>query len=343
MTCVRSCVSGFAVVAFFGIIAGTPGIRAEETTPELGISGFFDVNAGPAGKRDNPFALGPFELDLESTLNEHVSGSAAIVYQDDIAEVGVGFVDLHMFGEGQSSSSPRGRIFSDPGYHVQIGRFDIPFGLDYLLYATPDRPTVTPPLSTELMFEGGWTDNGIRVLKAHPVFNTTLYVVNGFDEGYAVGGRIGLRPFENPFSSHTIRVSPLLEIGVSGALDMDKKSNRQLTIAGADLEMNIPAGRVLAEYMMGRNHDTCTDQKSWYLMTILPGRMIGMDFVSRYEEQRNDIPEESDDLISRVTFGLSKKLFEITSIKAEYIRYIHGASILLANPDTYTIQVVITF
>lgn len=328
---------------FAAIIGWTSGVSAEDQKPTLEISGFFDVSAAPLTDRDNPFALGPFELDLESTLNDHISGSAAVVLDTGEAFIGPAFIDLHYFGEGQSSHSPRGRIFSDPGYHIQFGQFDVPFGLDYLFYATPDRPTITPPLSTDLMFEGGWTHPGIRIFKAHPIFNASAYMVNGFNPGYVAGGRLGIRPLENPFSSHRIRETPLLEIGVSGAIDLDQHSSSEGDMRGADLEMNIPGVRVLAEYILMKHKDTGLDQRSWYVLAVHPVEVIDSNIIARYEEYREDTGEGAGDTTTRLTVAVSKSIFHITRLKVEYHRFPRGASRMEEHRDGFAGQLAITF
>ncbi len=68
----------------------------------------------------------------------------ALVWDGDTAEIGVAVVDFHMFDD---SIPARGRIFSEQGFHVQAGRFDLPFSTDYQYFAAPDRITVSAPMS----------------------------------------------------------------------------------------------------------------------------------------------------------------------------------------------------
>ena len=63
----------------------------EETDSGLELFGFFDIHADRFKEADNIFGLGAFELDIEAPFSERFSGSAAMVFEDGVAEIGVGF------------------------------------------------------------------------------------------------------------------------------------------------------------------------------------------------------------------------------------------------------------
>ncbi|MBI5187780.1 MAG: hypothetical protein HZA07_01725 [Nitrospirae bacterium] len=127
-----------------------PPAEEGDKTERPSFSGFFDINVSDLKERDNPWALGPFELDMEYH-KENLAAAGALVFDNGAADIGVAFVDYHQFDH---TISPRGRIFYEPGFHIQVGRFDIPFGLDYLYFATTDRETITPPSHHRLC--NGW-------------------------------------------------------------------------------------------------------------------------------------------------------------------------------------------
>ena len=325
-------------------IINPPEPEEGETEFELEITGFFDVHADRLKETENIFGLGPFELDLEAPFNENISGSAAMVFEDGVAEIGVGFIDLHFFELSASPTSPRGRIFTDPGYHMQIGQFDIPFGLEYLYYATPDRLNISAPPTTELIFDGGWTDIGIRVIKAHPLYNMTAYLVNGSESGYAGGGRFGIRPFENPFSAHEIREVPVFEFGLSGVYDMDADSKKEFSIWGTDLEVNISNLQVISEYVYSNNAQDDIEQHSYYTQFQYSIQPVELNAFGRYDEFREKSKDADDEsLTNRITVGLSKELYGVSIVKFEYHYYPERDNKLSEHNEVISTQLVITF
>lgn len=328
---------GMLIIVYFKGIA-------QEFKPELNLSGFVDVHAKQLRETKNIFGMGPFELDLESQIRSHVTGSAAMVFVDGTANLGVGFVDLHFFKESRSPSSPRGRIFTDPGFHLQIGQFDIPFGLDYLFYATPDRPTISPPLLTEMTFDGGWTDLGMRMFFTNPAYNSTVYIVNGFDTGYTLGGRLGIRPLENPFSARAIARIPVLEIGLSGVFDVDENSKKEFLLYGVDTEINIQNCNIIYEYVLKNHSQIDLKQQNFYLMLRYSTGIFDINLLSRYEEyQEKNVNSTINILTKRVSFGLTKEIYGGSILKIEHHFYRGDNLDLSNNKDVTTCQFVINF
>jgi len=149
----------------------------------LKISGYFDVNMSNYKNKPNIFDLGDFELDIVHSY-EHLEVAAALVFNQG-AELRVGFIDYHFIG---GSISPRGRLFSEKGIHLQVGKFDIPFGNDWQHYTPANRISITPPLTTDDIMEGGYNDVGVRFLANFVSFYGTLYILRGIEEGYSYGG-----------------------------------------------------------------------------------------------------------------------------------------------------------
>jgi hypothetical protein len=150
----------------------------------LDIKGFFDVNAKSDNSTDQTFSVGSVELDLEFAYNDHFAASSALVLCGNSAGVdysapaaiscggsgpgglggggagiAVALIDYHQF---DNSIPPRGRIFNNQGFHIQAGRFDLPFSTDYQNFANSDRVTVTAPITTSRMQFGGFNGDGIR-------------------------------------------------------------------------------------------------------------------------------------------------------------------------------------
>jgi len=320
-------------------------VEEEEGNDYGGVefSGFFDVNASQFRESDNIFGLGPFEFDIEAPFHDTFGGSAALVFEDGVAEVGVGFVDIHLFKTEFSNSSPRGRIYTDPGYHLNIGLFDVPFGLDYLFYATPDRMNISAPLTTELVLDGGWTDLGIRAFKAHPSYNISAYTLNGFEDGFVSGTRFGVRPLANPFSSHAIREVPLMEIGLSGAYDVNKEMDKETTCLGIDLEMNIAGMQFVCEYMERDDNLTGLERNAVYAQLFKNIESLGIGVYGRYDEYHELAAGSVKTTTSRVTASINRELLGMSLVKLEYQYYPENSMKLSENDDVIMAQLAISF
>lgn len=162
----------------------------KETTG-LEVSGFFDVYASNYNNNPNIFEIGNFELDLEHSFAQYFQVASALVFNTDGAELAVAFIDFHLRG---GSIAPRGRLFKEQGVHLQVGKFDLPFGNDWQYFASPDRLQVSAPLTTEYVNSEGYNDTGLRILGQFVSLNFTTYIIKGIEEGVSFGGRIGLTP-----------------------------------------------------------------------------------------------------------------------------------------------------
>ena len=109
----------------------------------LKLSGFFDVYISNYQNKPNILEVGKFELHIDNAYKSF-QVSAALVFNKG-AELGVAFIDYHIFG---GLISTRGRLFKEKGIHLQVGKFDVPFGNDWQRYISPHRITFSPPLTT---------------------------------------------------------------------------------------------------------------------------------------------------------------------------------------------------
>jgi len=181
----------------------------------LDISGFFDVNAKTDNSTGQTFSVGSVELDLEFDYYENFAASSALVLCGNspgasffaptqltcggsgpgginagAAGIAVAFLDYHMFDH---SIPPRGRIFNNQGFHIQVGRFDLPFSSDYQNFANKDRMTITAPITTTRMqFSNGMNSDGIRSYGSWNMFNYSAFWTDAMyaDNGTTLGGRL---------------------------------------------------------------------------------------------------------------------------------------------------------
>ena len=310
------------------------------------ITGFFDVQANRMKETKNVFGLGPFELDLDASYNEHATMSAAIVIEDGETEIGPALIDFHLFKPTGSLHNQESQISAEPGFHIQIGYFDVPFGIDYLFYASPDRLTISAPLYTDHLnyFDGGWTDIGIQIYKTHPLYNVTAYVVDGSDTGYAAGSRLGISPFENPLRENYDEEVPVFEFGLSGVHDIDRDSKSEYSIWGADLELNYSNARVLCEYVQSSSILDNIGQRSYYTQIQYPIQPLELDAYCRFDGYKEKNKETDDELLTKhISVGLLKELYGVSVLKIEYKYFPEDHNGFSEHNDRIYTQLVITF
>ncbi len=324
----------------------------------LQISGFFDVSISNYKNKPNVFALGNFELDLEHNFKENFQVAAALVFFQG-AELAVGFIDYHLFG---GSISPRGRLFAERGFHIQVGKFDVPFGNDWQNYSAKDRITVTSPLTTEMVLDGGYNDEGARILIKFIPANITLYMVDGIEEKYSFGGnsyggRIGFTPFNNPYILKR-KTIPAFEVGFSYIHDIDNTGSLSEKVYAVDLESKIAPIIIRSEYYK-RDKSAGVVFDGFHVtggidfsdISALPVIIYG-----RYDlfRMKNLIPESyttaqetgEEDKLSRFTAGLNINIFKISMLKAEYQQFLETYEDYedqYYKEKLYYVQLVITF
>ncbi len=321
----------------------------------LQINGFFDVSISNYKNKPNVFSLGDFELHLEHDY-KHLQVAAALVFHDG-AELGVGFIDYHIFG---SRISLRGRLFRDEGLHIQVGKFDVPFGNDWESYLPSDRITVTPPMTTEIIMDGGYNDEGIRILLNFVSFNATVYMLDGIEQKYtyggnSFGGRIGLTPFSNPYELRSGSI-PVFETGFSYIYDIDRDGRTTEKIYALDLKSKI--GPVIASseyYYRDKNvgiklygyHVTAGFDLNYFslLPVILYGRYEEITIEEIVAISNKEATEKNP--LTRITAGININISNISYLKLEYQNYIDAyeeyRNDQYYSKMLYYVQLVITF
>lgn len=194
---------------------------------QVDVSGFFDVQyAKPSDQQDvfSGFQYGQFEIDLSARANRRITmeGALALNQNEQKFEPGFGYLQLDL--------SPRARergARSSGGYlrefGVQLGQFNVPFGLDYQVIPSIDRSLVHAPLMNRRTIDS-WNSIGVNAYARSEQWSLVGFVVNGLTGGYTAGGRIGLKP------------GPNMELGFSYARGMTLRDGLQTTeVVGADI------------------------------------------------------------------------------------------------------------
>lgn len=337
-------------------------LKASAEEKGLDISGFFDVNAKTDNSTDQTFSVGSVELDFEYAAFEHFAASSALVLCGNSAGVdsaapaaifcggsgpgglgggqagiAVALADYHWF---DNSIPPRGRILNNQGFHIQAGRFDIPFSTDYQNFANTDRVSVTAPITTSRMQFGGFNGDGVRSYGSWKVFNYSVFWTDAMyaTDGTSVGGRVGLAFGQNNYRSHKNNPEGI-EVGVSYLADLDKNDDLRHAVYGVDFSVGYGFLRLQNELMLTQAYenfvgDNGTDfgkpHELGYHSTLLADleRFIDYPLIAfiRYGrwEPKAKFAQDFDgtlvsiENISALTIGLNYRFNDYLKLKFEY-------------------------
>ena len=262
---------------------------------------------------------GAFELDATADLIDDFQASVAVLNDSTGLSIPVSFIDYNTSG---GRIAPRGRLWVEKGFHVQLGRFDVPFGNDWQFFASKDSVSISRPFTTDLVMNGGYNDEGMRALGNDGSYNFNVFVLRGFNAGHLVGTRLGMTPFGDPFSFNSARDANIFELGLSYFYDGNSswRKNEVGEAVDAEIRMNDWLGRF--EYMT-RKQEALPDAeriilRGWhYTQEYSPDEMSmwPTTLFARYEQgviSPPEIatlgPEAGDERDVRVTAGFKTNL-----------------------------------
>ena len=204
---------------------------------QIDISGFFDAAAVAnfLDSKQNEFFINQFELDFSYSHQSHFSVGSAITYNNETENMELAMAFIHYsFDDGPGKHPRREETYDHSAF--LIGKFDMPFGLDYLSYASIDRPTLTQPLVIEKTI-AGWNDIGIDYHLFAGNLKFDIWAVNGFKEGLGLGGNVRYSLF------------PFLEIGTSHSSDISNFQNVNDWLSGVDVKIDTEIFQIKSEFL----------------------------------------------------------------------------------------------
>ncbi len=203
--------------------------------PEL--SGFFDGLSifNSSEGNTHKFMINQFEFDVSYAHESHFSVGTAVAFNNETENMELAMAFVHYSFDGGPGKHPRREETYDHSA-LLIGKFDMPFGLDYLSFASIDRPTITQPLVIEKTI-AGWNDIGIDFHMFAGNFKFDVWAVNGFAEGIGLGGNIRYTLF------------PFLEVGYSHSSDIVELEKREDWLNGVDLVLTTEIFQLKSEYL----------------------------------------------------------------------------------------------
>ena len=333
----------------------------ESVTSPLLLNGFFDVLATANSENDQPFSLGALELDIQYDQLENFAVSAALVWADDAAEVAVAVLDYHV----SSHTVPtRGNLFGEAGYHIQIGRFDIPFGNDYEYFASVDRPNITAPLTTDRLQGGGFNSDGIRAYGSWEQLDYAVFWANSFfeEQGTSLGGRIGYTPTRDYYRIHNRDKQGDFVVGFSWINNINSEQEKERSIYAFDLTFSYGMTTLIMEYISsktdrsiilfdetnaglenesGFNARLVFDLDSFNL--FMSYEQWEPEYTHVFDEDNESISYAVDDL-ERAIVGINYSFYEYLQLKLEYLNHLNRST---EEPgfenDRLTFQMVASF
>lgn len=258
----------------------------------ISLTGFAVAQSTARSQPGKTVDLTTIELDGTIELGQRLQGAVSFVRSGTVVEIPVGFLDVHF---GGALIAPRGRIFAERGVHLQAGRFDLPFGGDWLRFAATDRGFSSAPAITDFINDGGLNDIGVRAYSVTARWNASAWVVRGALEGKAAGARVAITPFSNPFVFPAPAADRPLEIGVSTHVDTHAGDIADQRVA-LDVALRHGDAAIDAEWQQRRVRSAVQDlvpgtARGWHVSTELPAGSFGpvsLTLLARGEALRGD-------------------------------------------------------
>lgn len=305
------------------------GVRAKlaQSLGGLQLSAFGDAFSGYDDGGHRLTRWDALELDGSGDLADTLQLAFAAVKDRQATHLGVGFLDFHPYG---GTIAPRGQLWVEKGFHIQVGRFDVPFGNDWQFYASKDSVSISRPLTTDVVMDGGYNDAGLRLLGNDGTVNFNAYLLRGFLPGRLVGGRVGFTPFGDPFSLKGTRDPKVLELGISGFYDAASDWRKRQSGTAVDADLRLGPSYLRGEYVRRQQSPDLTmpgwTRHGWHLTEevalrdLLPWPTTVFARVERMV-QVGDAAPGGDDHDGRLAAGVSLTLLGIFQFKLEGQRY----------------------
>lgn len=329
-----------AILAAMLASAPAAAVTVQETPFE--ITGFMDVlfttDEATAGERD--FRLGQAELDFFACTSDHSCACVAVAYDPATAAFGLGAATIEFLIAGKGGDC-RHHYEKWERSGLVVGQFDVPIGIDWLVYPSVDRRTVSAPAAVGAT-HGGWNELGASFFIEAQRYTLRTWLVNGFDAELAdgEGGHVHLAT-ESAFGARaSVLPAAGLELGLSAAGFSTPDEEQAMSLLGADVQATSGPWALKAEYLSHRlDFGAAGDltNRAWYAQGTrdftgwyLFGRWDNVDF------ERPDGDDAAD--LEAVSLGLGVPVAAPAELRVEY-----RAALDDAHDDLWQAQLVAGF
>ena len=330
---------GKSIILIIGILIIPVALAVAQTE----ITGFFDVvhTYHLSDQQTNGFQINQFEIDISRAYKSHISFGAAIAYNNSSRTMDLSMAFLHYNIFSEEVKHPR-RTEKEEHAGIVLGKFDVPIGLDYLSYASPDRPVVSQPLIIEKTI-AGWNDVGVNFHLNKKFYRVNFSVINGFRNGVNLVGDFSAKVF------------PAFRVGVFHTSDFTGKFVRQSWISGAYVLAEWKIWELKSEYLQAKGiyegeQDTLNTSHrhhGFYVQLLTDfGKSTGwmpFFFTLRYSlwlDENKNTTAMTPKNIRRYVLGLGYQLDGDISVRLEYLREIPQEE---KQSNRLTVQLVVGF
>lgn len=285
------------------------------------LTGFFDIinTYQLTDQQTEGFQINQFEVDFSRVYKEHLSFGAAIAYNNENNGIDLNMVYLHYNIFNNEVKHPR-RTEESKHTGIVIGKFDVPIGLDYLSFASPDRPVFSQPLIIEKTI-AGWNDVGVNLHINKKYFRFNFSTINGFNEGINFAGDIA------------IKFLPGIGLGLFHTSDFNNKINRKSWISGSYLFAEWGMWELKSEYLLangiyGGEQDTMNSDHrhdGFYIQLLSDleksGAKLPVFFTVRYslwQDENENSPVPLPERIDRWVLGIGYRMNDYSSLRLEF-------------------------
>ncbi len=295
-----------------------PDLVRQMASSPIGISGFGDFYsvAGPGSPDRDMVQIGQVEVDLETSIGESIAVGAALAYDSDSGNLGLGAftIDLLLFGNDGVAFRKTDRANK---IGVIAGQLDVPFGVDWQVYPSIDRKLIAAPIAVGNT-HNSWNDYGVQLYVEDDRYNAVLYTTNGFnyeketasgdqiifESSAAIGGRLGFAVKGN------------IEIGSSHAGFFDENSDLGMGLHAVDIQAHFQQLSFKGEYILHRaelSGGDSVESTGFYAQGLY-------DFGQHYLVARMDEfqPDANADILKSLSLGGGWVLLEGAEIRLEY-------------------------
>ncbi len=329
----------FALYLLIIFLTGAASLKAQTE-----ITGFFDIihTYRLSSQETGGFRINQFEIDISKAYKGNLSFGAAIAYDSTSHNIGLSMVYLHYNFINPSVKHPR-RSEEDEHIGLVLGKFDVPIGLDYLSYASPDRPVVTQPLIIEKTI-AGWNDVGINFHINNRLIRVNLSLINGFNNGLNLAG------------DFVFKLRPGFQLGLFHTSDFDRKIYRKsrmtgLSILGNYQILQLKSELIWANGIYGGEQDTLGESHAhsgYYVQLVsdlgkLKKKTYPLFFTMRlsvWKDKNQNSPVYLPSRIERYVLGIGYRINQYSSFRLEYLRQ---KSQGIHYSDRFTGQMVVSF
>lgn len=331
-----------ALTTVLAALAVVPAAAITVVETPFEITGFLDLqfttDEVTAGERD--FRLGQAELDFSACLSANSCACVAVAYDPVTQTFGLGAATVEFLLAGRGS---------DCRHHYEkwqrsgfvVGQFDIPFGIDWLVYPSVDRRTITAPDAIAAT-HGGWNALGVGGFIEADRYTVRAWLANGLDCAYTCGegadtATVALATESSVGARLSLLPTMGLECGVSAAAFSAVAADQSMMMVGVDVQATRGPWAVKAELIshhldFGAPGDFTN--RGWYAQGTR--EFTGWYLFSRYDNL--DVGLSDLPAIESVSGGLGLGVAAEAELRLEY-----RAALNDVQPDLWLAQIVAAF